>query len=168
MKNWAAKQLDSYGIKEIVESKDIANCYDFRQLQTDLRIVGITKSKVNEVDQITVIAIGRIGDEERKLRISFLQPALPRVKNLNEILDGHIKVMSNYAQVKSSHRNFIGCYAKIEKTDGKSFNLSTNFADKTPSWLKETDDVTLLSKGYKSMSAIDINYVSQEELVSML
>lgn len=127
LKNWSKKQLAEYELLDRVDEDKIRESFTSKTHECDLRIIGIYWSSFGDEKVICVTAVGEMNGEMQKFKFKVMNPIMPRVKSLEEMLDGRISAMCHYGQYSAvaAHRKVLMCYCKIEKTDGKKFNLST-------------------------------------------
>lgn len=128
LKNWATKQLTDFKLIDRVDESKLRETFTSKTHDCDLRIIGLYWTSFNNEKTLYVTAT----DEEQLFKMKFMNPILPRVKSLEELLNGKIFAACHYGQytAQSCNRKILSCYCKIEKTDGKKFNLSTASLDK--------------------------------------
>lgn len=125
LKPWAQKQLSQFGHQ--VNEADLVAAFTSATHECSFIITNV--SFMPEDAALSVTAFGKMNDEEEYfIRVVYLTPKLPRVKDLSELIGAKIFKICNYAQysAKARHRAILGCYAAIELKNGKTFNLSTS------------------------------------------
>lgn len=127
LKNWSRKQLTAYDLLDRVDETKLKESFTSKTHLCDLRIIGIYWSSFGGEKVLCVTAVGKMNNELQRFKFKVLNPLMPRVKSLEEMLDAKIHAMCHYGQYSAvaAHRKVLMCYCKIEKTDGKKFNLST-------------------------------------------
>lgn len=132
MKNWTKKQLTDYKLIDRVNEDHIREFFSSKTHDCDLRIIGVHWSSLNNEKALHLTAVGEYEGKLQRFKFKVMNPTLPRVKSLEEILDAKIFGMCHYGQYTAvaGQRRLLTCYCKIEKTDGKKFNLSTSALDK--------------------------------------
>lgn len=126
LKPWAQKQLSQFGYQ--INESDLVAAFTSATHECNFTITNV--SFMPEDAALSVTAFGKMNDEEEEyfIRVVYLTPKLPRVKDLSELIGAKIFKICNYAQysAKARHRAILGCYAAIELKNGKTFNLSTS------------------------------------------
>ena len=125
LKPWAQKQLSQFGHQ--INEADLVAAFTSATHECNFIITNV--SFMPEDAALSVTAFGKMNDEEEYfIRVVYLTPKLPRVKDLSELIGAKIFKICNYAQysAKARHRAILGCYAAIELKNGKTFNLSTS------------------------------------------
>ena len=126
LKPWAQKQLSQFGHQ--INEADLVAAFTSATHECNFIITNV--SFMPEDAALSVTAFGKMNDEEEEyfIRVVYLTPKLPRVKDLSELIGAKIFKICNYAQysAKARHRAILGCYAAIELKNGKTFNLSTS------------------------------------------
>lgn len=128
LQKWSNKQLTEFGLIDRVNESNLRESFSSKTHECDLRIIGLHWSNLNDEKSLVITAVGEYDGEMQKFKMKIMNPSLPRIKSLEEIIDGKIFAMCHYAQFTalSNHRQLLTCYCKVEKTDGKKFNPSTS------------------------------------------
>ena len=127
LKNWANKQLTDYKLIDRVDESKLRESYTSKTHDCDLTIIGIYWTSFEGQKNLYITAVGDYNGEMQRFKLQVMNPILPRVKDISELLNAKIFAMCHYCQFSAvaGQRKILTCYCKIEKTDGKKFNLST-------------------------------------------